>query len=315
MTKTTLHEQAMSQIPGYTEADQQVQLGEKWLKEVRATLGVVSHDYASPAQSELATAAVTDGKFPEGLGRRHIEAALFAQAKNEEVRQLEIFLQTAKVRRREAIEYDGDPALKFLDGVLRDYTDEMVELAPAIRDLPDLEVIADTGNRKALALRKRRYELVERYLNIRSAQQSVIMTVMASQTDPLEQSLARRAFLTVAQVREAIKVEEYWLERRKEARSGSDKATGELQVWHSEAPAPVLAAEKWGAPLPKGDIDVQMDALLRIIEQATPWVPTVPQLQYVMEQSELATMPAWRDGDSQRILDTLESLTVATTRE
>lgn len=311
--KEDLHDQAMSRIDGYLEAKRDAAIGARWLSELQSSLGPSVVDYASPVQSQLADAAAGDGKFPEGVGLRHFAAVQAANARNEEIRQVQIFRETALARAREAIQNGSAPALEYLNDTLAAFVDDLLEVAPALRALPDLETIAETNDTEALALRKRRGELVETYLQIRGTQTRITKTVVDSLSDSTLRHRGRKALLQVGQVREAIDAEKALLGRRLDAYRDADQrgaTTGrqELVSWWQANPDPLISADDWGAPLPGRDVDTQMDALLRIVENTTPWVPTVDQLLAAQELSEVATGLLYRQGDDERIAQALDKL-------
>ncbi|MCP2046385.1 UNVERIFIED_ORG: hypothetical protein J3D58_000457 [Paenarthrobacter nicotinovorans] len=259
---------------------------------------------------ELAAAAAGDGEFPAGLGLRTLEATRAVEAFEIEWHQGEIFCKDAEARQREAVQEGGAAALEYLADVLSEFVDEVLDLAPRLHALPDLETIAETNDKAALALRKRRPELIDKYLAIRNAQESVIMVTLTSASD-FDGGRARvtRALLSVGQVRDAVNVEKPWTDTRKAAANASDsKMPAELLKWYTSTQKPVLSAVDWDGPLPKSDVDSQTAALLRIVEESTPWVPTADELDYVMRESECATGAMWRQSDSPRILASIAAL-------
>ncbi|MFP3579453.1 hypothetical protein SB659_07700 [Arthrobacter sp. SIMBA_036] len=310
--KNDLIAEAMSQIHGYSEAERAATVSARWLRELRANLGPQATDFGSPVQSELADAAAGDGKFPAGVGMRHVQAVQAVQAGNEEIHQVQRFHEDSLARKRDAISNGSAPALAFLNEALAGFVDELLELTPELMALPDLETIAETGNTKALALRKRRAELVETYLQIRAAQTTITHTVLDSLSDSTLRTRGRQAVLRVGQVRQAIDVEKAWTDRRSNActEAKNRRLTGftELMGWWGADPAPILAADDWGAPLPGRDLDEQTAALIRVAENTNPWVPTVDQLLRAEELAEMATSPLYRQGDDERIAKALEAL-------
>jgi len=300
----------MSQIPGWSEAERDIRLADSWLKSLAASLGPASNDHAAPAQSELANAAATDGKFPMGLGIRTMDALRAAEAYKVERHQIEVFRKNSEARKREAVQEGGATALNYLNDVLDDFVQEVSELAPELAALPDLETIAETNDTAALALRKRRPELIEQYLSIRAAQESVSMIMLRSATDEDGgRSRVKRALLSVGQVRDAIDTEKHWADARKAAATANEATVPrDLAKWYADTPKPVLSAVDWGGPLPKTDVDGQIAALLNIVLNATPWVPSPDILESVLQESESATGVVWRYSDGLRKLASIAVL-------
>ncbi|WP_455835389.1 hypothetical protein [Pseudarthrobacter siccitolerans] len=291
-TKTApadIRAEAYNRITGYRDTEAALAHATQWEKDLyaeRAAFTSITIDTAAAFRD----AAYNQGAVPREAAKAEREAAQERADFNTTLERVTGLKNELKTTLESILANHADDALEHLNTELSELVEEVRGNAEGLHGLEDVEAIVREGGAKLKAYQQLSAYL-KRYDDIRAAQADI--TTRALRNNGVSDSGTRWLY-TVGLLADALDKEEHWLLLRNGAYRGifAGGAGQQYEEWLSlkttgKAAWPSALERRSWHPTPRREAH-----LLWACTDATPWVPSLAQLQEAYDAATASAQPA-----------------------